>query len=312
MMNSQVHQATLAHAPSTSYAGLDEEVLCNVRNQRVPELIGEGYVRLVHSPPFHFTLYQVSLRRPLMTWVVPPSEQMESRVAFLLHEGGKVEIGPTDAEVAFCQQFSAGGLQAIAMDIPLRYVQGHERERMLTQLQAFQQAEPTRNLMDDIWQQTCETLSEALLLESRLIMLASRWIKTLSESKPDTAPQGTAHLPTEWTPYEQACLEKAQAILTEQFAQPPSLKELVRAVGLNEFKLKKGFRELFGHSVYQYALGIRMEHARHWVAETDLSITEIGRRCGYTNISHFTGLYKRHTGYSPLQHRNALQHSHQR
>ena len=94
-------------------------------------------------------------------------------------------------------------------------------------------------------------------------------------------------------------LEQARRLLWERMASPPSLPELARAVGLNEFKLKAGFRARFGLSVFAYLRAQRVELARRLLAQRDLSITEIAARVGYDNASKFAAAFRKHFGAPP-------------
>jgi AraC-like DNA-binding protein len=94
-------------------------------------------------------------------------------------------------------------------------------------------------------------------------------------------------------------LEHARRVLVERMAHPPSLPELARAVGLNEFKLKAGFRTLFGTSVFGYLRTQRMEQARRLLVGRDLSVTEVAARVGYANPSKFAEAFRKQFGVPP-------------
>lgn len=72
-----------------------------------------------------------------------------------------------------------------------------------------------------------------------------------------------------------------------------SLNDLAHQVGTNEFTLKKGFRELFGTTVFRFWNDIKMEQARKLLLDSDLNITEISDIIGYKNPRHFSAAFKR-------------------
>ncbi|WP_437744981.1 AraC family transcriptional regulator [Sorangium sp. So ce1504] len=80
-------------------------------------------------------------------------------------------------------------------------------------------------------------------------------------------------------------IEPARRLLVEHMNAPPSLRQLARHVGLNEVKLKTGFRTLFGTSVFAYLRTERLERARRLLAQRHLSITEVAAQVGYANPS---------------------------
>ncbi|MEM1256762.1 MAG: AraC family transcriptional regulator [Cyanobacteria bacterium P01_H01_bin.21] len=101
-------------------------------------------------------------------------------------------------------------------------------------------------------------------------------------------------------------LRLARDILQQRFDQPPSLLELARQVGLNDHKLKQGFRQLFDTTVFGYVQTCRMEQAQRLLEEHELSITTIAERVGHASPSQFCHAFKRHTGMTPSQYRRQL------
>lgn len=94
-------------------------------------------------------------------------------------------------------------------------------------------------------------------------------------------------------------LHTARDILEERYSAPPTLAELATLTALNEFKLKKGFRELFGETVYGYVLKKRMETAWRLLREKEMNICEIAESAGYKNATHFTAAFKKMFGILP-------------
>jgi AraC-like DNA-binding protein len=94
-------------------------------------------------------------------------------------------------------------------------------------------------------------------------------------------------------------IERAREILLEQIGEPITIKELSRKVAMNECYLKKGFKELFGTTIFDFYQGQRMEHARYLLYEKGLSVTEVSLMLGYSSISHFSTAFKKHTGLKP-------------
>ncbi|REC62469.1 AraC family transcriptional regulator [Chryseobacterium pennae] len=80
-----------------------------------------------------------------------------------------------------------------------------------------------------------------------------------------------------------------------------SLIDLAHQVGTNEFTLKKGFKELFGTTVFSFWNDIKMEQAKKMLIEGDLSINEISEVIGYKNSRHFSAAFKRKYNVIPSQ-----------
>jgi len=94
---------------------------------------------------------------------------------------------------------------------------------------------------------------------------------------------------------------KAREILLQHIGEPLTIKELSRKVAINECYLKKGFKELFGTTVFDFYQSQRMEHARYLLYEKGLSVTEVSVLLGYSSISHFSTAFKKHTGLKPCE-----------
>jgi AraC family transcriptional regulator len=94
---------------------------------------------------------------------------------------------------------------------------------------------------------------------------------------------------------------KAREILIQHIGEPITIKELSRKVAINECYLKKGFKEMFGTTIFDFYQGQRMEHARYLLYEKGLSVTDVSMLLGYSSISHFSTAFKKHTGLKPCE-----------
>lgn len=94
-------------------------------------------------------------------------------------------------------------------------------------------------------------------------------------------------------------IRRAHDYLSEHIDESCTLKELARKVGTNDFKLKRGFKKLYGTTVYDFLIDARMEKAKTLLLETDTSVHDIAFITGYKNISGFITAFKKKTGYSP-------------
>lgn len=94
---------------------------------------------------------------------------------------------------------------------------------------------------------------------------------------------------------------RSREILLQHIGEPITIKELSRKVAINECYLKKGFKELFGTTIFDFYQSQRMEHARYLLYEKGLSVTEVSLMLGYSSISHFSTAFKKHTGLKPCE-----------
>ncbi|MFB6363510.1 helix-turn-helix transcriptional regulator [Paenibacillus elgii] len=91
----------------------------------------------------------------------------------------------------------------------------------------------------------------------------------------------------------------ARDILLQTLAQPPSLLALSRKISLNDYKLKIGFKEVFGMTVFEFVRQQRMEKARLLLEKGSLNVSQAASLVGYNNFSHFAALFKKTYGVNP-------------
>ena len=100
-------------------------------------------------------------------------------------------------------------------------------------------------------------------------------------------------------PSEKQKIMQARVILMINLAEPPTIPQLARAVHINECYLKKGFREMYGCSVFDFVQQQRVQKARHLLLEGRHSIQDIALELGYSNTSNFTNAFRKLNGCSP-------------
>jgi AraC family transcriptional regulator len=93
----------------------------------------------------------------------------------------------------------------------------------------------------------------------------------------------------------------ARKILLQHIGEPITIKALSRKVAINECYLKKGFKEIFGTTIFDFYQSQRMEHAKYLLYEKGLSVTEVSHLLGYSSISHFSTAFKKQTGIKPCE-----------
>ena len=91
----------------------------------------------------------------------------------------------------------------------------------------------------------------------------------------------------------------ARDILHQLLVDPPSLIELAKLVGLNDYKLKVGFKQLFGTTVFGELRRHRLERAHQLLRERQLSVASAAAAVGYTNRGHFAAAFRKQFGIIP-------------
>ena len=89
--------------------------------------------------------------------------------------------------------------------------------------------------------------------------------------------------------------------LDQTFLQDHSLKNIARHFAINEFSLKKGFKENFNTTVFEYLLNKRLEHGLELLQTGKYCVEEVGSTVGYKYPNHFSTAFKKRFGISPVQ-----------
>ena len=103
--------------------------------------------------------------------------------------------------------------------------------------------------------------------------------------------------------FEKIALCRARDILIQYYTEPPTIPKLARMVSLNEYRLKQGFKELFGKTVYEFLREFKMANAKSLLDNRDLTISQIAYEVGYLNVSHFTRAFRKEYGQNPSDFR---------
>ncbi len=83
---------------------------------------------------------------------------------------------------------------------------------------------------------------------------------------------------------------------------PPVIDDLALTAHMSPSKLKRLFKQIFGNSIFSYYQEFRMQEAARLLKEEKLSVSDTGYRLGFTNLSHFTRVFRQHTGMKPKQY----------
>ena len=98
-----------------------------------------------------------------------------------------------------------------------------------------------------------------------------------------------------------ARLAAARRLVDEHWQEKLTLDGIARACGLNRAKLTRGFRQTFGSTVADAITDRRLQGAHRLLLATDLPVSSIGYRCGYSNNASFTRAFSRRYGVAPTR-----------
>lgn len=151
-----------------------------------------------------------------------------------------------------------------------------------------------RRIGQSLLRQPLEGAMGRLFLQSKALDLLAHQFAHMGDS-PD---------PRSLSPMELAKVRMARDRLLADLRDPPDLDQLAREVGLPSKKLNRGFRELFGMTVFAYLRDARLDAAREALEEgTGLPLKQLAWELGYGQVSNFVTAFRRRFGLTPGSYR---------
>ena len=135
-------------------------------------------------------------------------------------------------------------------------------------------------------------MGRKLFYESRALELIAM---QLNASTPLARESGS----TLFTPKELEGIRQARDHLSRNIESPPPLAKLARIAGMNHTKLNRGFKEVYGTTVFGYLRQFRLSRSRALIESGDMSLSEIAYATGFSSPSHFAKAFLGHFGIQP-------------
>ena len=97
-------------------------------------------------------------------------------------------------------------------------------------------------------------------------------------------------------------IKKAKEIIILNMSEPPGLDALSEQVGLSLKKLKMGFKQIYGDTVFGFLFEYKMDYARQLLDSGSYNVNEVGLKIGYSTGSHFIAAFKKKFGTTPKKY----------
>ena len=150
----------------------------------------------------------------------------------------------------------------------------------------------------EVFSATYKGAARQLFLEAKALELLSLQLAHLTRetTAPQSRPLSTAEIDQ---------IRAAGDILINEMQTPPTIALLARRVCTNEFKLKKGFKQVFNTTIFQFLQHHRMATARDMIENKGANVSQAADFVGYVNIGHFIACYKKAFGTTPGAHKQS-------
>ena len=104
-------------------------------------------------------------------------------------------------------------------------------------------------------------------------------------------------------------MQRIVLFVEDNYSRKLTLEEIGRAVGMSPSSVCRYFKRRTHQNLWEYINSFRINRAAQLIIETQLPISEIGSRCGFSNISNFNHLFRGHLGTTPSDYRRRLRTS---
>ena len=98
----------------------------------------------------------------------------------------------------------------------------------------------------------------------------------------------------------------AKEIIISRMIEPPTLNELANEVEISLKKLKQGFKQVYGASVYVFLLDYKMQVSKRLLSSGNYNVNEVALRIGYSTATHFINAFKKKFGTTPKKYLMSL------
>lgn len=235
---------------------------------------------------FYYNKPTIERVTPKMTGNISYLAQEENKAAILF----KKDISYTTFDIHLpCSFFNKFAGESKCLDCFLCQIE-HKRSCCLFETGLCVNAQ-LYNTICKIKQCPYKGLSKKIYLESKIYELIALLVESADNKSPDHR----------LTKTDIDNIHFAASLIRNNLKSPFTIQQLAKEVGMNQTKLKNGFKAIIGNTIFGYLQEIRMSQAEEYLLHSDLPIQEIAYLSGYQNVSNFSAAFKHIHGYSPNQ-----------
>lgn len=303
-----------------------KQIGCEVKNDTIlfPINIADGYMKNIYLPNgMSVNFLHAKFNEPIIASRKATTHTPYSPIHFYIHDkqvvqcinGERKQIGQTSANGIFWPSASIESIWEFpAFQWINNLVININHNRLLERINdnndlylkrllesdksfyLFEHISPAMIILlkdiNDLLEAYNLNLSNQLLLEGKVTQILGLFIQMVNKRK---TMRNVMNLNTQ----DVDRLFMIKSDLMKDLSKTPQVKELAQTYGFSESKLQKLFKQVFGKSLYQYAIYERMLWAHKMLSTESCSVSEVGYSLGYSNLSHFTKIFRNQFGINP-------------
>ncbi|HIW35243.1 MAG TPA: AraC family transcriptional regulator [Candidatus Paenibacillus intestinavium] len=101
-------------------------------------------------------------------------------------------------------------------------------------------------------------------------------------------------------------IDRATHYIEKNYERELSLEETAEHVHLNPYYFSKVFKQQTGETFIDYVTNIRIQHAKRWMHNKEISLKEICYLVGYNDPNYFSRVFKKVVGQTPSEYRSTV------
>jgi AraC-like DNA-binding protein len=98
---------------------------------------------------------------------------------------------------------------------------------------------------------------------------------------------------------------RARDMLRETY-RPLSIREVAKDAAISPFHFIRRFHAMFGVTPHQFRIHARLDRAKHLLAVSDYSVTDVCVEVGFASLGSFSELFARRVGVAPSSYRRQV------
>lgn len=292
----------------------------------IPKKMGEGYVRKISfSNDFRLLIHSYTLQEDLIIKRNPAIEKNDLRSIFFYNNEQAVELKYNREDRVPFSRNNDSAIQVTTNDLrssirfpahtPIQYIVVGITATKLKSLLSLHRLRGA--LKTIITNESSFLFFESMDAETKLLLkniVYTRMNDILSPFYMHIKAQELLYLlfsklskreNAKYKNINSADAEKLLMVRNEilkDLSTPPALSQLAQTAAMSQTKLKQLFKQTFGDSIYSYFQKTRIKEAAFLLKQAGLSVSETGYELGFSNLSHFSRLFKKHYGVTPKKY----------
>lgn len=296
----------------------------------IPEMLGEGYMRVMQLPNgLEALIGDFTLRQSMLLERTRGREEYYVFVCDVAHDVRRfyVDIDKDRSEqtapevsamyllsfLADVGQFATAGtrLQTVRVIITREWLAKYLKLEVLDEvLQRYIALKSesihardvdfeSRTLLEELLHAPQDTPLEKTFLQNRVMMILENFFGWMYQQ------MSVNGLRIRMSREEIDQMMRVEDRLLANLAEPPTISQLAKDAAMSPSKLKKQFKDVFGLPVYEYFQRKRMQKARELLLEGNRSIKSVGMELGFSNLSNFSMAFRKEFGELPSEMRKS-------